>query len=107
MALNVARHLMAPDVKAKGMYGSPPLVAFTSCQGHESLEKACAVLGIGAENLVRVPVVEDKNGMDARELRRLVEDAKARGARPLFVNATAGTTVAGAFDPFVEIRKAT
>jgi len=37
------------------------------------------------------------------ELERLVLKARAEGKTPYFVNATAGTTVFGAFDPINEI----
>lgn len=37
------------------------------------------------------------------ELERLVRERKAKGHIPFFVNATAGTTVLGAFDPIPEI----
>jgi glutamate decarboxylase len=37
------------------------------------------------------------------ELERLVLKAKEEGKHPYFVNATAGTTVFGAFDPINEL----
>lgn len=37
------------------------------------------------------------------ELRTAVEEAKARGHLPFFVNATCGTTVLCSFDPLPEI----
>lgn len=41
--------------------------------------------------------------MIVSELERLVRERKAMGHIPFFVNATAGTTVLGAFDPINEI----
>ena len=41
--------------------------------------------------------------MIVSELERLVRERKAKGHIPFFVNATAGTTVLGAFDPINEI----
>ena len=38
--------------------------------------------------------------MRADELERLVKESKERGETPFFVNATAGTTVHGSYDPF-------
>jgi glutamate decarboxylase len=35
----------------------------------------------------------------------LIRESKERGETPFYVNATAGTTVLGSFDPFVEIGK--
>lgn len=37
------------------------------------------------------------------ELEKAILERKARGQIPFFVNATAGTTVLGAFDPITEI----
>jgi len=104
MALNVARHHIVPEVKVKGVYGTPPLVIFTSEQGHESIEKATALLGLGVENVVHVPVLPSTNAMDPQALAHAVQQAADAGKRPFFVNCTAATTVAGAFDPFEAIR---
>lgn len=41
--------------------------------------------------------------MITSELERLVRERKAKGHIPFFVNATAGSTVLGAFDPIPEI----
>jgi len=37
------------------------------------------------------------------ELDRLIDESKQKGETPFYVNATAGTTVLGSFDPFNEI----
>lgn len=37
------------------------------------------------------------------EFDRLVKESKSRGETPFFLNATAGTTVLGSFDPFTEL----
>lgn len=37
------------------------------------------------------------------ELDRLIDESKEKGETPFYVNATAGTTVLGSFDPFNEI----
>ncbi len=41
--------------------------------------------------------------MIASELDRLISRDKADGKRPFFVNATAGTTVTGCYDPINDI----
>lgn len=105
MALNIARYHKFPEVKSKGSRAiTEQLIVFTSDQGHESLEKAAAILGLGTESLVCVPVRDD-NAMDVAELRRSVAETVRRGELPFFVNCSAGTTVAGAFDPFDEIKQ--
>lgn len=61
-----------------------------------------AVCGLGTDNCVMVP--SDEHGkIIPSELERLIIERKNRGQIPFFVNATAGTTVLGAFDPLNEI----
>jgi glutamate decarboxylase len=58
--------------------------------------------GIGTSNVQMVPD-NLKGQMDVAQLERAVLKAKQDGFTPFYVNATAGTTVLGAFDPFTEI----
>ncbi|KAJ2655164.1 Glutamate decarboxylase 2 [Coemansia sp. RSA 1200] len=108
-ALMAARNQRFPEIKTHGMAGgggggARRPVVFTSQHAHYSLEKAAIAAGIGLANVVSVPV--DGGGrMDAAALRRLVEESAATGGTPFFVNATAGTTVLGAFDPLLEIAR--
>ncbi|KAJ2797616.1 Glutamate decarboxylase 2, partial [Coemansia furcata] len=103
-ALMVARNRRFPELKRGGfaaMSGVRPVI-FTSAHAHYSIEKAAVAAGLGLDNVVSVPT--DMAGrMDSRTLRLLVEQAIAEGGAPFFVNATAGTTVLGAFDPIDEI----
>ncbi len=101
-ALHLARHRAVPEVLQRGMQGVPRLVAFTSEQAHFSLERAVALAGLGRESLIKVPC--DAGGrMRPDALEAAVREARARGERPFFLNATAGTTVLGAFDPLPEL----
>ncbi|KAJ2851209.1 Glutamate decarboxylase 2, partial [Coemansia erecta] len=104
-ALMVARSQRFPELKAKGaavaLGGKRPVV-FTSQHAHYSIEKAAIAAGVGLDNVIYVPV-DGKGRMDAAALRRLVEREEASDGAPFFVNATAGTTVLGAFDPLAEI----
>jgi len=56
-AMLVARNWKSPQSKTLGNYGhnSQQLVAFVSEAAHTSFEKAMNVVGLGKENLVRVP----------------------------------------------------
>ncbi|XP_055528972.1 glutamate decarboxylase [Wyeomyia smithii] len=98
-AFLAARHRMFPDYKEHGARALPgELVMFTSDQSHYSIKSCAAVCGLGTDNCVMVP--SDENGrMIPTELERLILERKSRGQIPFFVNATAGTTVIGAFDP--------
>uniref|UniRef100_A0A673NFA8 Glutamate decarboxylase 1 n=2 Tax=Sinocyclocheilus rhinocerous TaxID=307959 RepID=A0A673NFA8_9TELE len=121
----VARYKHYPEVKIKGMAAAPRLVLFTSehvalnviinvqtppltsplpccSQSHYSIKKASAVLGFGTENLILLKT-DERGRVIPADLEAKVIDAKQKGFVPVFVNATAGSTVYGAFDPINEI----
>jgi aromatic-L-amino-acid decarboxylase len=88
------------DVRTKGMAhaGVPQLRVYISEQTHSSLEKGAMVLGIGQENVVKIPV-DAENGMDVAALKTAVLRDLDEGKRPFFVCATVGTTSATGVDP--------
>lgn len=97
----IARNNLYPDTKTEGN-GGYKFVLFTSAHGHYSIEKAAQMLGFGSSAVWPVPI--DKQGrMIPTELEKLVQKAQSEGRTPFYVNATAGTTVMGSFDPFNEI----
>lgn len=97
----IARNNLYPSTKTDGN-GDYKFVLFTSAHGHYSVEKAAQMLGFGSSAVWPVPI--DKVGrMIPAELEKLVQKAKSEGRTPFYVNATAGTTVMGSFDPFGEI----
>ncbi|KAH8274558.1 hypothetical protein KR044_012623, partial [Drosophila immigrans] len=95
--LVLARYKHCPSVKSTGMFGMRPLVIFTSEDSHYSLKKAAHWLGIGADNCIAV-LTNDKGQMSLDDLQLKIQEAQSRGCDPFFINATAGTTVLGAFD---------
>lgn len=97
VALLLARNAAAPESRDRGL-GDRELVVYTSAEAHYSIPKNAGIVGIGRDRVRRVPV--DREGrMDVAVLARLLAEDRARGATPALVNATAGTTVRGAFDP--------
>ena len=102
-SLIIARNTLYPDTKTNGNTANGHTFAiFTSAHGHYSVEKAATIAGMGASAVV--PVDVDTNGrMVPSSLRDKITEAKSQGKTPLYVNATAGTTVLGSYDPFVEI----
>ncbi|KEY67877.1 hypothetical protein S7711_02089 [Stachybotrys chartarum IBT 7711] len=100
-SLIVARNALYPDCKDSGVCGYD-FAIFTSAHGHYSVEKAAMISGIGASS-VRGVTTDIEGRMKPDALREAVVRAKADGKVPLYVNATAGTTVLGSFDPFEEI----
>lgn len=98
----LARYRAVPAIKSTGCFGQKPLVAFTSEESHYSIKKGVHWLGIGTENLISVR--SDANGcMRVDDLIECIEQVLKQNRQPFFVNATAGTTILGAFDNLSEI----
>lgn len=97
----IARNILYPETKTTGN-ANHNFILFTSAHGHYSLEKAAQMCGLGTENVWSVPI-DAQGRMIPSELEKLVQEAKDKGKTPLYVNATAGTTVLGSYDPFTEI----
>jgi len=100
-ALVVARNAMFPETKVDGYLGKR-FVLFTSAHGHYSFEKAAQICGFGSSNAWAVPV-DARGRMIVSEFFRLIQQAREDGLTPLFVNATAGAKVFGAYDSLPEI----
>ncbi|MCJ1250046.1 hypothetical protein MMC30_007272 [Trapelia coarctata] len=99
----IARNRLYPDTKEHGNFASNrKLLLFTSAHGHYSIEKAAQMLGFGSASVRSVPV-DSEGRMIPCELSSQLEQAKEEGYTPFYVNATAGTTVLGSYDPFSEI----
>src|SRR5438093_10557587 len=105
-ALAVAREEAAPSVRKRGLIGAgaPVFRIYASEQAHSSAEKAAIALGLGEENVQRVPV-DAEFRMDAAALREMIAQDGQRNFQPLAVVATVGTTSTAAVDPVPEIAK--
>ncbi len=104
IAMFSARNKVFPDSKNKGLYSTKILTAFVSDQAHYSFGTASNLLGIGADNLIKVKT--DKEGkMIINELENAIINSLKRNELPFFIAGTAGTTMLGAFDRFEEISK--
>ncbi|KAG9780390.1 PLP-dependent transferase, partial [Aureobasidium melanogenum] len=100
----IARNTLFPETKTQGNSANGrSLVIFTSEHGHYSIEKAAQQCGFGSASVVSVPVDAATGEMDPAALENLVIRAKQNGKTPFYVNATAGSTVLGSFDPFPAI----
>ncbi|KAH7378670.1 pyridoxal phosphate-dependent transferase [Pyrenochaeta sp. MPI-SDFR-AT-0127] len=100
-AIVVARNTLYPETKAEGN-GSYKFTVFTSEHGHYSVEKAANLFGLGSRNVISIPV-DAAGQIIPSDFDRLVTESKARGETPLLLNATAGTTVHGSFDPYTAL----
>ncbi|BFZ54775.1 Glutamate decarboxylase 2 [Savitreella phatthalungensis] len=101
LSIVTARSILYPDTKENGN-GSHNFCMFTSRHGHYSVEKAAIQLGLGRASVIAVDI-DDQGRILPEALRAAVVNARADGKTPLYVNATAGTTVLGSFDPFTAI----
>ncbi|MDT4997297.1 MAG: aromatic-L-amino-acid/L-tryptophan decarboxylase [Pseudonocardiales bacterium] len=75
---------------------------YASTQTHSSVEKACRVVGLGADALRKIDVDPRTQSARPRHLRELLERDVADGCTPTLVVATVGTTGTGAVDPVAE-----
>ncbi len=99
VGLAVARTQKAPfDADLLGMWGAPPLTAYVSQEGHASLEKSMALLGMGRRHLRKIAVLDDFT-IDLEALEEQITADRANGYHPICVVGNAGTTNTGAVDP--------
>ncbi|MCB5180793.1 pyridoxal phosphate-dependent decarboxylase family protein [Streptomyces antimicrobicus] len=82
----------------------PKLRIFASEVSHFSVKKSAAMLGLGYEAVIPVPVDRTKQ-MDTSVLALELENCVREGLFPMAVVATAGTTDFGSIDPLPEIAR--
>lgn len=100
----IARNTLYPDTKTHGNTANNlKLIIFTSAHGHYSIEKAAQMLGLGSSSVRSVPVDPKTGSMDPSALSTLITKAKEEGNTPFYLNATAGTTVLGSYDPITPL----
>src|SRR5947207_4420068 len=105
-ALAVAREQAAPYTRKLGLTNRdlPRFRIYTSDQAHSAAEKAAITLGLGEENVIRVPS-DNEFRMEMSALHEMVAQDKAKNFRPLAVVATVGTTSTAAVDPIAKVAK--
>jgi len=100
MALLMARDKFDIRIRAQGV--KRKMIVYTSSASHYSVPKNAAFAGIGRQQ-VRYIDTNEQGEMIVQDLRLQIEKDLKKGNAPFFINATAGTTVLGAFDPIEEI----
>lgn len=90
------------DNKAPHEGVNKKLTVYTSLDSHYSIPKNAAFSGIGRDNVRLIPTNEFGE-MDVHALDQQIKKDKSDGFHPVLVNATAGTTVLGAFDDIESI----
>jgi aromatic-L-amino-acid decarboxylase len=101
-ALATARRAMAPDVREQGFAGTPSLVVYASEEVHNCVDKAVDLLGIGGNQLRKIPT-DDRFRMRVDLLGPAIEMDRKAGLRPAVVVGNAGTVNTGAVDPLDEL----
>jgi aromatic-L-amino-acid/L-tryptophan decarboxylase len=99
-AIAAAREAADPESRTKGARRG--LVVYTSGQAHSSIEKGAICVGIGQENIRKVPV-DSEFRMQAGALSEMIRSDLAAGLRPCCVSATVGTTSTTSVDPVAAI----
>ena len=105
-ALAAARESLGLDIRARGMSGRtdlPVLRVYISEHTHSHIEKAALALGVGRENVVKIPA-DDAFAMRPDALAAALDADIARGMRPMCVTATVGTTSTTSSDPVAALR---
>lgn len=103
-ALAVAREGAAPSTRKLGLADRnlPQLRIYTSDQAHSSAEKAAIALGVGEQNVIRIPS-DEQFRMDVNSLGKKIADDRRNGLQPMAIIATVGTTSTASIDPIGDI----
>ncbi|MBF0451260.1 MAG: aminotransferase class V-fold PLP-dependent enzyme [Candidatus Magnetomorum sp.] len=88
--------------RALEVYKKKRAVILVSKMGHYSLSKAGGILGIGNDNVIRIPVTEHFQ-MDTHALEKQIHQLNSENAAIIAVIAIAGTTETGTIDPINDI----
>ncbi len=100
VGLKVARdQRVGAEVRRRGLAGSQPLALYASVEVHAVIDRAADMIGIGMDNVRKIPVNDDFR-MRTDELRAAIERDVTGGILPVAVVGSAGTVNTGAVDPF-------
>ena len=103
-ALAVAREEAASSTRKLGLTDRslPRLRIYTSDQAHSSAERAAIALGLGEQNVVRIPS-DAQFRIDVSSLGQKIAEDRRNGFQPIAVVATVGTTSTASVDPVRDI----
>jgi aromatic-L-amino-acid decarboxylase len=103
-ALAAAREQAASNTRKFGLSGRdlPTFRIYTSNQAHSSVEKGAIAIGIGEDNVQRVPI-DAEFRLDVSALREMIASDLRKNFKPVAVVATVGTTSTASVDPIAEI----
>jgi glutamate/tyrosine decarboxylase-like PLP-dependent enzyme len=89
------------NVEKQGLIGAPPITVVTGDESHISVLAGLQMLGLGSEQVVKVPA-DEQGRMRSDQLRSILPGIQT----PILVCAQAGNVNTGSFDPIAEISAA-
>ncbi len=102
MAMLMARDKVGDEVPTLGVRQN--MTVYTSKESHYSIPKNATFAGLGRDS-VRYIETDDEGRMMPDHLENTIKEDIEEGFLPVLINATAGTTVLGAFDPISPLIK--
>ena len=90
------------EINNTGLYDSKKLTVYCSDQAHSSIEKGMKIIGLGKDQLRKVPV-DEKFALIPGRLEEMIQNDLKNGFFPLAVVVAIGTTGSTAIDPLREI----
>lgn len=105
VAIAAARESLNLEVRRQGLAGRadmPRLRLYISEQTHSSVEKGAITLGLGQENVVKIPT-DAQFRLKPADLEAAIQADLTAGHRPFFVCGTVGTTSTTSIDPLPAI----
>jgi len=90
------------EVRARGVYGEPPMTMYASDEVHSVVDRAADMLGLGTQ-AVRHIAVDGAYRMRVDEVRRSIEKDVKEGSRPIAIIASAGSVSTGSIDPLADL----
>ncbi|KAE9964247.1 hypothetical protein BLS_008522 [Venturia inaequalis] len=101
LSVILARNTLFPSTKTDGN-GPHKFRLFVSKHSHYSLKKAAQILGLGSNAVIPIDV-NGEGEMLPEALSEAIAASRERGETPLYICATAGTTVMGSYDPITPL----
>lgn len=100
MAMVMARDKFDPNIRLEGV--NIKMTVYTSDASHYSISKNASFMGVGRDQ-VRFIKTNERGEMLTDNLELQIQNDLKENFQPIFVNATAGTTVLGAFDDIEKV----
>jgi glutamate/tyrosine decarboxylase-like PLP-dependent enzyme len=102
IGLAAARQRACPEIRTRGAANQPRLTVYCSEEAHVSIDRAAVMLGIGLDQVRRIPA-DDQYRIRLDILQDTIAEDRVKGFVPLCVVGTAGTVASGATDDLTSI----